>query len=693
CVMDLTRDPVEGVTPRFFDLLNRTGVSMVNFQGHGNRTSLTHELFLVHGKDTAFTGQYHTDLDDHSEIGAPPYIFLAFGCSISEFEVFYSFRYDALGENMILMPERGGVLTYGSTGLEYLDPNIQLNRYVLARWFPVREGAKEARGGGYERTAGEVLTTGMVDYSFASGQAGPVRRFTILGDPALRIGPREPALVVTAAGDTVRDGSTLLPAADGSPWRLEARASGEVDVPDGSIVILENGSPINDTLFSVERGVDPTTNRWVWTVLYERPQEEGLRDIQVRITDLWRTRLTHTLRTHAEIRASFDGVAHEESLVVPSSCRLRVDIAADVPLELSDVRAEAGGAVFSADTLYRTSDSSWAAEADLALAEGDQEIAVSVGGLKKTFAVRVTKSGILIKASVDGAEVSSGHALLGHLDGTPPAIEGRIEARPGLTIDSVRVLAGENRVPADSYETALDTIDGRIVRRITYRPALGNDTGDLRLEAHAGAVSSVFHLRATLPITLAVGGASIEDGDFVASTSTLRAAADFPGDLPAAETEFLLDGVPIETDSLRREGSGRWIATAAMEAGGGVHTVAFRAGAFSASKEVRVENQLRIVDPLVHPNPAMEGAGFYYQLSLPADEVKVEIFTITGRRIRVLPSLSGRAGYNENPGAWDGRNQDGDRVARGVYPFRVVASRAGERAEAIGKIVVQDERD
>jgi hypothetical protein len=68
--------------------------------------------------------------------------------------------------------------------------------------------------------------------------------------------------------------------------------------------------------------------------------------------------------------------------------------------------------------------------------------------------------------------------------------------------------------------------------------------------------------------------------------------------------------------------------------------------------------------------------------------VRAEIFTLTGKKIRVLDRLGSRAGYNENPDAWDLRDADGDKVARGVYLFRVVARRAGETAEAIGKLVV-----
>jgi flagellar hook assembly protein FlgD len=95
-----------------------------------------------------------------------------------------------------------------------------------------------------------------------------------------------------------------------------------------------------------------------------------------------------------------------------------------------------------------------------------------------------------------------------------------------------------------------------------------------------------------------------------------------------------------------------------------------------------------VVELLNHPNPTESSTGFFYHLTDTADRVRAEVYTLTGKRIRVLDGLSGRVGYNANPEAWDGADADGERVANGVYLFRVVALRAGERAEAIGKAVV-----
>ncbi|MDP3024833.1 MAG: FlgD immunoglobulin-like domain containing protein, partial [candidate division Zixibacteria bacterium] len=73
-----------------------------------------------------------------------------------------------------------------------------------------------------------------------------------------------------------------------------------------------------------------------------------------------------------------------------------------------------------------------------------------------------------------------------------------------------------------------------------------------------------------------------------------------------------------------------------------------------------------------------------------------KIFTLSGRLIRTM-SGTGSAGFNSGV-VWDGRDQDGDKVANGVYIYKVVAKTrfnvngedANKEAEAIGKAVVMN---
>lgn len=91
------------------------------------------------------------------------------------------------------------------------------------------------------------------------------------------------------------------------------------------------------------------------------------------------------------------------------------------------------------------------------------------------------------------------------------------------------------------------------------------------------------------------------------------------------------------------------------------------------------------------PNPTRGGTRFFGQLSENA-EVDVQLFTLSGRRIwrlgqpvRLTPTEFAQDGIE-----WDGRDSDGDRLANGVYLYKIsaVPERGGSARNYIGKMVV-----
>jgi hypothetical protein len=100
-------------------------------------------------------------------------------------------------------------------------------------------------------------------------------------------------------------------------------------------------------------------------------------------------------------------------------------------------------------------------------------------------------------------------------------------------------------------------------------------------------------------------------------------------------------------------------------------------------------SDLRISDVFNYPNPFAHGTTFTFQQnqSSPID-VEIKIYTLAGRIVRVLSS-SGVTDTFVRIG-WDGRDEDGDILANGVYLYRVVAHTVdGEKStQAIGKLSV-----
>jgi len=105
--------------------------------------------------------------------------------------------------------------------------------------------------------------------------------------------------------------------------------------------------------------------------------------------------------------------------------------------------------------------------------------------------------------------------------------------------------------------------------------------------------------------------------------------------------------------------------------------------------EVVASGQFMLTEVLNYPNPMEEQTMFSFVLTSPANRVTLEIFTLAGRKIFYYVGNSLNNDFHEFF-SWDGRDYDGDRVATGVYIYKVTAyaMETDEVAESFGKVVV-----
>jgi hypothetical protein len=100
--------------------------------------------------------------------------------------------------------------------------------------------------------------------------------------------------------------------------------------------------------------------------------------------------------------------------------------------------------------------------------------------------------------------------------------------------------------------------------------------------------------------------------------------------------------------------------------------------------EAQREDDLKLTDCLVYPNPTGGAAKFTFSLSRAA-MVSVKVFTIAGRLVRLLPPAP--CGFDYNQLEWDGLDKDGQPLANGVYLYKLDAratesSSGGQSASA-----------
>ncbi|MBI4645167.1 MAG: T9SS type A sorting domain-containing protein [Bacteroidia bacterium] len=92
-----------------------------------------------------------------------------------------------------------------------------------------------------------------------------------------------------------------------------------------------------------------------------------------------------------------------------------------------------------------------------------------------------------------------------------------------------------------------------------------------------------------------------------------------------------------------------------------------------------------------YPNPFTTQTAFYFDHNQPNSnlEVLIQIFTITGILVKTINTNVNSAGYRSQPIYWDGLDDYGDRIGRGVYIYKIrVMPENGNIAEKYEKLVI-----
>ncbi|MBP6699437.1 MAG: type IX secretion system sortase PorU, partial [Flavobacteriales bacterium] len=94
---------------------------------------------------------------------------------------------------------------------------------------------------------------------------------------------------------------------------------------------------------------------------------------------------------------------------------------------------------------------------------------------------------------------------------------------------------------------------------------------------------------------------------------------------------------------------------------------------------------------LNYPNPFTTRTEFYFEHNRPCGnlDVRVQVFTVAGRLVKTLNRQLACEGFRSEPMAWDGLDDAGDKLGRGVYVYRLsVATQDGEAADKVEKLVI-----
>lgn len=131
----------------------------------------------------------------------------------------------------------------------------------------------------------------------------------------------------------------------------------------------------------------------------------------------------------------------------------------------------------------------------------------------------------------------------------------------------------------------------------------------------------------------------------------------------------------------------------------GLHTLRLRAwDTYNNSSEAEIQflvsedNELVITRVLNYPNPFVNYTEFWFNHNRPFEplEVQVQVFTVSGKLVWAQNQLINTDGFLSRDITWDGRDDFGDRIGKGVYVYKLTvrSTLTNQRTEKYEKLVI-----
>ncbi len=99
-------------------------------------------------------------------------------------------------------------------------------------------------------------------------------------------------------------------------------------------------------------------------------------------------------------------------------------------------------------------------------------------------------------------------------------------------------------------------------------------------------------------------------------------------------------------------------------------------------KYFQVSSEAQLLYVYNYPNPTSGETYFTFKLTQIPESISIKIFTIAGRLIKEIDLTSSELKFDFNKIYWNGRDEDGDPIANGVYIYKVIMQ-AGDTTQDI----------
>ncbi len=204
-------------------------------------------------------------------------------------------------------------------------------------------------------------------------------------------------------------------------------------------------------------------------------------------------------------------------------------------------------------------------------------------------------------------------------------------------------------------------------------------------------------------VQLFVDSAKVFDGDYINSKPRIRVELNDPSLDAVNDTSFItmtIDDKQVYYNNPNitysyLPANPKMVVDYRPNLATGSHTLnifafsASRKDTLQITRELIVNTDLQLMSVYNYPNPFKDKTRFTFQLSTVPDELRIRIYTVTGRCIRAITKSSAElnTGFNKTI-EWDGRDEDGNEIANGVYLYKILIKKNGKTLENISKLAI-----
>jgi len=106
---------------------------------------------------------------------------------------------------------------------------------------------------------------------------------------------------------------------------------------------------------------------------------------------------------------------------------------------------------------------------------------------------------------------------------------------------------------------------------------------------------------------------------------------------------------------------------------------------------VESDEDLALNHVLNYPNPFTTQTQFFFEHNQSCEylDVRIQVFSVSGKLVKTIDRTMLNEGFRSDAIAWDGLDDFGDKIGRGVYVYKVeVSNPTGQKAEAFEKLVI-----